>query len=79
MDAGAGSVVDGNEVWGDETALPLGTRDGYAAEIEYFVQCCQSRQEPTLCAPAQSAEAVGLMKLLLQSRAENGKRIGCKL
>src|SRR4051794_31642698 len=63
---------------GDETALPLGTRDGYAAEIEYFVQCCQTRQEPTFCAPAQSAEAVGLMKLLLQSRAENGKRIGCR-
>jgi predicted dehydrogenase len=63
---------------GDETALTLGTRDGYAAEIEYFVQCCQTRQQPTLCPPNQSAEAVGLMKLLLQSRQENGTKIVCK-
>src|SRR3954463_7697493 len=63
---------------GDETALTLGTRDGYAAEIEYFVQCCQTRQRPTLCPPDQSAEAVGLMKLLLQSRGENGSRVACK-
>jgi predicted dehydrogenase len=63
---------------GDETALPLGTRDGYAAEIEYFVQCCQTRQQPTLCPPVESAEAVGLMKLLLRSRAENGTSIACK-
>jgi predicted dehydrogenase len=64
---------------GDETALALGTRDGYAAEIEYFVHCCQTRQQPTLCPPAQSAEAVGLMKLLLESRGENGSTIACKL
>ncbi|MFL6446976.1 MAG: Gfo/Idh/MocA family protein [Bryobacteraceae bacterium] len=64
---------------GDETALTLGTRDGYAAEIEYFVQCCQTRQQPTLCPPAESAQAVGLMKLLLQSRRENGSTIACKL
>ncbi len=64
---------------GDETAIPLGTRDGYAAEIEYFVQCCQSRHQPTLCLPAESAAAVGLMKLLLQSREENGTSIAWHL
>jgi predicted dehydrogenase len=64
---------------GEETALPLGTRDGYAAEIEYFVQCCSTRQDPTLCPPLQSAEAVGLMKLLLRSRQENGSTIACRL
>ena len=62
---------------GEESALPLGTRDGYAAEIEYFVQCCQTRQEPALCPPVQSAEAVGLMKLLLQSRGANGNKLPC--
>jgi predicted dehydrogenase len=64
---------------GEETVLALGTRDGYAAEIEYFVQCCQTRQQPTLCPPVESAEAVGLMKLLLRSREENGSTIACKL
>jgi predicted dehydrogenase len=64
---------------GNETALTLGTRDGYAAELEYFVQCCQMRQQPTLCPAAESAEAVGLMKLLLQSRGENGSPVACKL
>lgn len=64
---------------GDETALTLGSRGGYAAEIEYFVQCCQTRQQPTLCPPAESAKAVSLMKLLLKSREENGSKIACKL
>src|SRR3954451_3263087 len=63
---------------GDEAAITLGTRDGYAAEIEYFVQCCQTRQPPTLCPPAESAQAVGLTKLLLQSRRENGIKIACQ-
>jgi predicted dehydrogenase len=63
---------------GEEIALRLASRDGYAAEIEYFVQCCQNRQQPTLCPPAQSAEAVGLMKLLLESRGQNGSRVECK-
>lgn len=64
---------------GDQIALTLGTRDGYEAEIQYFVQCCQRRQQPTLCPPAKSAEAVGLMRLLQRSRAENGSTIACKL
>src|SRR5437763_15345948 len=64
---------------GDETALTLGTRDGYAAEIEYFVRCCQTREQPTLCPPAESAKAVGLMKLLLESRQKGGTKIACRL
>ncbi len=63
---------------GDEIPLTLGSRDGYAAEIEYFIQCCQTRQQPTLCPPVDSAEAVGLMQMLLQSRRENGSSIACK-
>lgn len=63
---------------GVESPLPLGTRDGYAAEIEYFIQCCETRQAPALCPPVQSAQAVGLMKLLLESRRKNGEKLECK-
>jgi predicted dehydrogenase len=59
---------------GEEPCL-LGTQDGYEAEIEYFLQCCQERKMPSQCPPNDSAEAVGLMNLLLQSRKEKGERL----
>ncbi len=38
-----------------EQALPLEARDGYAAEIEYFVECCRSGRQPERCPPRESA------------------------
>ncbi len=62
---------------GEQQQLDLGSHDGYFAEIEYFLQCLQERSFPALCSPDDSARAVGLMELALQSRTSNGKRIEC--
>ena len=60
-----------------EQALPLEGRDGYAAEIEYFVGCCISGSPPERCLPKDSANAVELMHTLLMARERNGRKIVC--
>lgn len=64
---------------GTEEALALETQDGYAAEIAYFVHCCETREHPKRCSPEDSARAVGLTNLLLRSRREHGKELLCEL
>ena len=51
-----------------EQALALPARDGYAAEIEYFVECCRANGRPERCLPEESADAVELMRELLKER-----------
>ncbi len=52
-------------------------RDGYAAEIEYFVDCCRTGQQPDRCPPWESAAAVDVMRTLLASRERYGRKIVC--
>jgi predicted dehydrogenase len=58
--------------------LPLKGDDGYAAEIAYFAQCCQSGEEPVLCRPEESAAAVRLTRAIEQARRRNGEKIPCQ-
>src|ERR1019366_9302491 len=44
---------------GSET-LPVPQQDEFAAELSYFIECCQTLRHPELCPPAQSAMAVQL-------------------
>jgi predicted dehydrogenase len=62
---------------GCESILPIEDADGYAAEIEYFIGCCQSQRRPEACLPEESADAVATMRLLLESRKRNGERMPC--
>ena len=64
---------------GGEQPLPMSDRDGYRAEMEYFLECCRSGCRPEVCPPEESADAVGLMRLLLEARNRNGERIRCNL
>jgi predicted dehydrogenase len=59
--------------------LPLETEDGYAAEIEYFLNCCQTGTQPDRCPPQESAQSVDLMRLLLEARPRQGEKIACNL
>jgi hypothetical protein len=65
----------------DGCEKPLSTPDidGYAAEIEYFIDCCNSQRRPEACLPEESAIAVAVMRLLLESRSRNGERIRCEI
>jgi predicted dehydrogenase len=63
----------------EEKPLPLDARDGYAAEVDYFLTCCESGKPPELCPPRESARAVALMRQLLKARERNGEKIACNL
>ena len=52
--------------------------DGYAAEIGYFVECCRACRAPALCLPAESSDAVKVMRLVLEARKRKGTRMVCK-
>jgi predicted dehydrogenase len=64
---------------GSEKFLPVKDTDGYAAEIEYFIECCQSQRRPEACLPEESAAAVAMMRRLLESRKRNGERMQCEI
>jgi len=64
---------------GSSRALPLSGEDGYAAEIRYFVECCRAGRKAEFCPPAESADAVKLMRLIMQARAANGEKTACRI
>jgi len=59
--------------------LEMTGSDGYRAEIEYFLECCRTGQAPEFCPPAESADAVKLMLLLLDARNRNGVKLACRI
>jgi predicted dehydrogenase len=60
-----------------EQKLAVVPADGYAAEVAYFVECCAAGKAPERCPPEQSAQAVELMRAVLDARARNGEKIAC--
>jgi predicted dehydrogenase len=62
---------------GTEEQLTLTPRDGYTAELAYFVECCRAGQQPDLCPATESAAAVKLARLMLEARNRNGEWIEC--
>jgi len=75
--AGSGPVFYGAD--GEREALNLEEKDGYRAEIEYFLDCARRGTKPELCPPEDSARAVAAARLMLEARARNGEKIGCDL
>lgn len=49
--------------------------DPFAAELSYFADCVHGNRLPVLCPPEQSAQAVALLRFMLESREHNGKTI----
>jgi len=64
---------------GEREAVTLQEKDGYRAEIEYFLDCCRRGVQPKLCPPEDSARAVAVARLMLEARKRNGERIQCEL
>ena len=64
---------------GSVEELPQSEKDGYQAEIEYFIECCRGGRKPEVCPPEESAAAVKLARLVLEAREKEGERIACKL
>ena len=64
---------------GEEEVLKVTEKDGYQAEIEYFLDCAINGRKPELCPPEESAAAVKLARLLTDARARKGEIIECNL
>ncbi|MEO8131633.1 MAG: Gfo/Idh/MocA family oxidoreductase [Bryobacteraceae bacterium] len=64
---------------GEPRSFPLPEQDGFEAELAYFVDCCASGRKPDLCPPEESAAAVKLTLLMLESRKRNGEKVACRL
>jgi predicted dehydrogenase len=53
--------------------------DSYRAELEYFIECASQGCQPERCRPEDSARAVKLARLMVESRERKGERIQCDL
>jgi predicted dehydrogenase len=53
-------------------------KDLYQAELEYFLECARNGVKPVRCPPEESAGAVKLMRMMLESRCKKGEMIACK-
>jgi predicted dehydrogenase len=53
--------------------------DPYQAELDYFLDCADRGCRPDLCSPEESARAVKVTRLMVESREGKGERIKCDL
>lgn len=53
---------------GRKEALRTDGPDCYQAEIEYFVRCVEKGEQPALCPPSESAEAVKITRRMVEAR-----------
>lgn len=60
---------------GGQEPLESDGGDWYQAEIEYFLDCCRRGAWPERCPPEESAAAVRLMRLIVESRRRGGERL----
>jgi predicted dehydrogenase len=58
---------------GCEKPLELSTVDGYEAELAYFLECASAGRQPEFCPPQESASAIKLARLMLESRGNGGR------
>lgn len=63
---------------GEAKPVAMPEVDGYQAEIEYFFECAAAGRKPEFCPPEDSAAAVKLARLMLESRRRNGEKIACR-
>jgi predicted dehydrogenase len=51
----------------------------FAAELAYFADCVIEARPPERCMPEQSAQAVALMRRIIQSRKAAGEAVPCRI
>lgn len=64
---------------GEAEECVLSPKDGYQAEIEYFVNCCLTGRQPARCTPESSAVAVELARVAAAAREMKGVPVPCLL
>jgi len=64
---------------GEKQILDSGDADWFTEELKYFVDCAAHGLKAELCPPQESALAVKLARLMVESRERNGEKIPCSL
>jgi predicted dehydrogenase len=64
---------------GSSAAHELPASDAFAAELNYFTECVRHNRQPDLCPPRESAQAVALMRFMLESRRLKGESVVCQI
>lgn len=66
--------------WADGRKEPLQPepKDGYQAELEYFLGCCRRGCRPEECPPEESSLAVKLTALMVEAREMKGEKVTCR-
>jgi predicted dehydrogenase len=62
---------------GEKQLLDPADADWFVEELKYFVDCAAHGRKPELCPPEESALAVKLTRLMVESRNKNGEKIAC--
>ncbi len=70
-----GLMLSGSD--GTRQRVDVEKKNAYAAEVDYFLECCREGKEPLRCMPADSANAVKVALALKESRAKDGEQIKC--
>ena len=63
---------------GDKQELDAGGDDLFGDELRYFTDCVVHGKKPELCSPEESALAVKLTRLMVESRKNNGEKMACR-
>lgn len=64
---------------GEKQVVDAGEADLFTEELHYFTDCVVHHKKPELCPPEESALAVKLTRLMVESRKKNGERMACSL
>ena len=64
---------------GTASEITLPEKDGYQAEIEYFIECCRANKQPDRCTPESSAAAVKLAVIAAEARNRKGEPVPCQI
>jgi predicted dehydrogenase len=64
---------------GEFKPMKLPEQDGFEAELEYFLHCCETGANPALCPPEDSATAVKLTLAMAEARKRNGEKLECQI
>jgi predicted dehydrogenase len=62
---------------GEKQVLELADADWFEEELKYFIECAANNRYPELCPPEESALAVKLARLMVESRSRNGDKLEC--
>ncbi len=63
---------------GEKQVEDAGEADLFTEELRYFTHCVTRGERPERCPPEESAMAVKLARLMLESRKNNGEKMACR-